>query len=274
MTHVPGHVAGAPALADDGTYPQGGQQSQAFIPGNIVYLGPKEATRSVSSRGGRDELRAGKFYQQKGYKNITGNVDSVKDEYASKIYKDPKYLAEQINYMRSLGYKINSTSQLQRFYNAAVDYSAKMYAMNTFITPEEALGFKSPFGSGSGRGGSGGGGGGTSTQIQRSVNISSAKDAKALINQSFQQSVGRDATDDEIKQFRSALNAEEKKNPSITKTTQTVSGSNVSTTNETTGGMDRGAYMLEQGQKAEDYAEFQTETTYMDALMSAISGGV
>jgi hypothetical protein len=127
-------------------------------------------------------------------------------------------------------------------------------------------------GGGSGRGGSGGAGG-TTTQTQRSVNISSAKDAKALINQSFQQSVGRDATDDEIKQFRSALNAEEKKNPSITKTTQTVSGSNVSTTNETTGGMDRGAYMLEQGQKASDYAEFQTETTYMDALMSAIGGG-
>jgi hypothetical protein len=124
-----------------------------------------------------------------------------------------------------------------------------------------------------GGGGGGGGGGGTTSQTQRSVNISSAKDAKALINQSFQQSVGRDATDDEIKQFRSALNAEEKKNPSITKTTQTVSGSNVSTTNQTTGGMDRGAYALEQGQKASDYAEFQTETTYMDALMRAISGG-
>lgn len=129
-------------------------------------------------------------------------------------------------------------------------------------------------GSGSTSGGSsGGGGGGTTTQTQKSVNISSAKDAKALINQSFQQSVGRDATNDEIKQFRSALNTEEKKNPSITKTTQTVSGSNVSTTNETTGGMDRGAYMLEQGQKASDYAEFQTETTYMDALMRAVSGG-
>ena len=127
---------------------------------------------------------------------------------------------------------------------------------------------------GSGGGGGGGGGGnGTTVQTQKSVNISSAKDAKAFINQAFQQQVGRDATADEIKQFRTSLNDEEKKNPTITKTTQTVSGSNVSSTSESTGGMDRGAYMLEQGKKAKDYAEFQTETTYMDALMSAISGG-
>lgn len=128
-------------------------------------------------------------------------------------------------------------------------------------------------GSGGSGGGGGGGGNGTTVQTQKSVNISSAKDAKAFINQAFQQQVGRDATADEIKQFRTSLNDEEKKNPTITKTTQTVSGSNVSSTSESTGGMDRGAYMLEQGKKAKDYAEFQTETTYMDALMSAISGG-
>jgi len=127
--------------------------------------------------------------------------------------------------------------------------------------------------SGGSGGGGGGGGNGTTVQTQKSVNISSAKDAKAFINQAFQQQVGRDATADEIKQFRTSLNDEEKKNPTITKTTQTVSGSNVSSTSESTGGMDRGAYVLEQGKKAKDYAEFQTETTYMDALMSAISGG-
>jgi hypothetical protein len=127
--------------------------------------------------------------------------------------------------------------------------------------------------SGGGSGGGGGGGNGTYTQTQKSVNLSSAKDAKALINQSFQQSVGRDATDDEIKKFRKALNSEEKKNPTITKTTNVVSGSNQSSTSKTTGGMDRGAYSDEQSKQAEDYAEFQTETTYMDALMRAISGG-
>jgi hypothetical protein len=191
--------------------------------------------------------------------------------------KSPSEYVGVVNLMQKAGLlKGNPTyAQVEYQWTKALEFSRSKSRGGAFISPLDAIPYMGRI-TGSDSGGSGGGrggGGGTTTQTQRSVNISSAKDARALVNQSFQQSVGRDATDDEIKQFRSALNSEEKKNPSITKTTQTVSGSNNSVTSETSGGMDRGAYSLEQGKKAKDYGEFQTETTYMDALMSAISGG-
>ncbi len=249
-----------------------GSSGSSASNGGWVFTGVKYGKAKVTKHSG-DTFYAGKYKTVPSYSYNYDSPDNLTDTFSKRILGDQKFRNQQIRFFRSLGYRVNSITQLQNIYGRAVKYAEKNASSK--LTVDDAVQFLSPsaFGGGGSGGGGGGGGNGTSVQTQKSFNISSAKDAKAFINQSFQQELGREATSDEIKQFRKALNSEEKKNPTITKTTNVVSGSNVSTTSKTSGGMDRGAYSLEQAPKAKDYAEFQAETTFMDAMMQAIKGG-
>ena len=121
-------------------------------------------------------------------------------------------------------------------------------------------------------GGPGGGGGGTSRSV--SYDISNPQTAKAIINQALSNQIGRKATDDEVAAFTKALNAQEKANPTIMKTTFDGSGSSESTQS---GGFDMNSkqqFAVDEAQDDPAYSPYQKATTYFDAFVKAIQSPV
>lgn len=116
-------------------------------------------------------------------------------------------------------------------------------------------------GNGSYGGGGGGGGGGTTyTQTNITTTLSSADEAKALLNNAAQNYLGRDATDDELAAFKKALNIREKKNPSKTVTKVTTDGSNSTAVTDVSGGVsadDKMQMGIDDAKDAEDYQQYQ-----------------
>jgi len=130
--------------------------------------------------------------------------------------------------------------------------------------------------------------------------ISTPEEAKGALTNAAQELLGRDPTNKELKLFTNALNSIQRANPEITKTTgqrvgsssgqpsvvtnpdgsqvavqQTQSQDN--TTQTTTGGFSQVAanqYTTDFAKSADDYAEYQAETTFMNALLSAIESPV
>jgi hypothetical protein len=134
--------------------------------------------------------------------------------------------------------------------------------------------------------------------VQKNLTISTSEEAKGALSNASQQLLGRDPTAKEIKLFTNALNSMEKANPSYTTTTgqevsnpgipqlANVNGSvaqistgarNTTSSSTSTGGVSQlasGQFTSDYAKSAKDYAEYQTETTYMDALMKAIQSPV
>jgi len=131
----------------------------------------------------------------------------------------------------------------------------------------------------------------TNTDTRKAIKLSSAQEARAFLMSAAERELGRAATADEIALFRSALNEQEKANATVVKSTSTTTGTNTDTyadgiqtasnrdTNTSsssteTGGMDRGQFALDSARSAQDWAEFQTATTYMQAMFAALESPV
>lgn len=114
------------------------------------------------------------------------------------------------------------------------------------------------------------------TQTSKSFDLSTEGDARAIFYTAAQQLLGRDPTKGETKEFQKALNAMERANPTITKTTANYMGAELqSQTSETTGGVKEGARQMEAMDKAKanpEYGAYQAATTYFDAMMEMLGG--
>jgi len=201
-----------------------------------------------------------------------------------------------------------STSDVDRVWIEAVGMSADLYAAGYYFAPWEALELMRD--NKGAEGGSGPRNGTFSTSnnststtrsnsTDRNVDLSSASEARAFLLQAAERELGRAATSDEIAAFRRALNAEEQANPEIRKTTgvttstetgtatdvvemgETVSSSRNTNTSQssdsdttTSGGMDRGQFAIDTARSANDYAEYQAATTYMNTMFAALSSPV
>ena len=121
------------------------------------------------------------------------------------------------------------------------------------------------------------------TTTNRSVDLSSPEDVKALASQMLAELLGRAPTTKELAQFRSAINAEERSNPQVTTVTQQLSPDlatgEVRVTDEsstTSGGVSdaaRAALVSSPVQDTKEYGKYQAGTTYFDAMMQMIGGG-
>jgi hypothetical protein len=115
------------------------------------------------------------------------------------------------------------------------------------------------------------------TQTSTNYNMSSADDAHAIFLQASQSLLGRDPTKGEIATFKGRLNAYEKANPSVTTTTSSYKGNDLTgQTSTTSGGVSadsRNMMAMEKAKAEPEYGAYQAATTYMDALMKTISGG-
>lgn len=133
-------------------------------------------------------------------------------------------------------------------------------------------------GSASGSGGGAYSGPTTSTQVTKSVNLTNPSTARSLIKQSLTSYLGRDATDDEQNSFLKALNAAEKRSPTVTKATSTTTpGVGTSQTESETlsgGGFNASTFAEEYAQGQEGSAEFQAATNLLDTFIGSLGARV
>jgi hypothetical protein len=118
------------------------------------------------------------------------------------------------------------------------------------------------------------------TTTSKSIDVLNPKDAKALTRAVLQQELGRDPTQGEYEDFLSALNAAERENPDISRTTTTykldpvTEGPYVAKQRTVTeqgigeAGLSQVAY--EKAQRNPNWAEWQAMGTYFPALLSAL----
>ena len=119
--------------------------------------------------------------------------------------------------------------------------------------------------------GGGGGGGGAFSTTTRAVSLSDAGTARMVLNSALSRYLGREATAAENRKFLSALNVQEKENPTITKAKGYSDGSgNTTQSSTTTGGFNRDDYAIRFAQAQQGYAEYQAATTYLDAFANAL----
>lgn len=95
----------------------------------------------------------------------------------------------------------------------------------------------------------GAGGPRTSVQVNKSVRLTSRASAQALLKQTLAAELGREPTSDEIARFVSALNKDERANPTVSTTTVHSNGSNTSSSTVTK------ESSIDPGAEAETYAE-------------------
>jgi hypothetical protein len=120
------------------------------------------------------------------------------------------------------------------------------------------------------------------TQVQKSVADISDADAWATLRTSMTAMLGRKPTDQEVTDFASTLNARAAKDPSVTTTTTTTNSDTGNSTSEsnTEGGFtsnDAQRAAIDQLEGTDEFAQYQSATTYFNALNAAlgeVAGGV
>lgn len=172
----------------------------------------------------------------------------------------------------------------------AINISANSYAYGgtgNAITPVDAfqLVVQNMQGSG-GSGGRGGGGGGggysgpvTTVQTTKSVNLTNPTEARALVNKSLSDYLGREATSTEQQNFLAALNMQEKRNPSISKqkSVSTPQGPGMTTVEsevQSQGGFNPSTFAQEYAQGQEGAAEFQAATNLLDTFIGSLKARI
>lgn len=121
------------------------------------------------------------------------------------------------------------------------------------------------------------------TVTDKRVDLSNPEDVKAIATQALRELLGRAPTGKELAQFRSSINAEERANPTVTTTTQTLSPDIASGTVDvvasdttTSGGVSdaaRAALVSTPTMETKEYGKYQSATTYWDAMMQMLAGG-
>lgn len=116
------------------------------------------------------------------------------------------------------------------------------------------------------------------TRTDKRIDLSSPEDVRAIAQNALAELLGRAPTSEELAKFRTSINALEGANPQLATTTETYGdmGEVVSTSTQTSGGVSAEARALaisEETKKTKEYGEFQSNTTYANALMQMIGGG-
>lgn len=140
------------------------------------------------------------------------------------------------------------------------------------ITVQEALReiARNGNGQGGGKNGAGGSGPRAFTNVTRTIQTTDPGEAERVLNSALATYMGRRASDDEIKQFLTQLNRNEKLNPTITTAKGVTSRGGTTQTQEQEGGFDSVNFAERWARSRKGAAEYQAATTYMDAFTKVI----
>jgi hypothetical protein len=279
-TQSPDQIANS-LIADANSTNNNGSPSGSGNTGYQVFTGQSSKTTKLKGRGGRGgsttpQTWSDKFQSQQDYEN---------GFYA--MWNDPgqrnKFLNLALGGSSTGNHKSFNADIAQKIWNQAGYYSAKLADTGgPKMTPWQVLAFYSTNGnvsssgsgsgsrsSGGGGGGGGGGGAGSSyTQTSTGYDISDPETAKALTNNVMQAAMGRQATAEELTQYRNALNAAEKSHPQTT--TTHVNGMSSSSTRS--GGIDKQQVLTDKVTGTAESQAYTTSTLLNDA-MQYLAGG-
>lgn len=232
------------------------------LPTGKVYVGTKNVQR------GQNWGRAAKLED---ISEVTAQIN----EWGTKKLEKFSNLAVTAGLLRE---PTKNLDALENVWQALAIRSAKMYDRGIAVTPWQLLQRYGKDGTDATKAGLGPV---TTTSISKSTNLSSPRDANALVDAALTQRLGRAATDEEKKKFISALNAAEKKEPTTTKTTTTVSGSGTenvsqSSNTETSGGVNATNFAQEWSlsHNKDEAGSFQALAEYMPAFYAALGAPV
>lgn len=167
------------------------------------------------------------------------------------------------------GYKISPTvnkAEVMNIWQQMVTVAAGSYAAGKKVSPWELMRRYAAGGDATGKIQS-------KTTTNTSYSVTSALTAEQLAHAALSERLGRNATPEEVQEFKNALNAAEKKNPTVTTTTTDTSGNSTSTTKE---GLQVNAFTADWGMehnKAEA-AAYQTAGQLMPWFFEALGAGV
>jgi hypothetical protein len=115
----------------------------------------------------------------------------------------------------------------------------------------------------------------SSRQVSKNVKQFSTQQVLGIAESAFKAAIGRTATTEELAALRGHINAQEKKNPTISKSSSYSSGTGSSSSSTTTsGGIDEAQMAKTFAESNPEYAGYQKATTYFDSMMSALRGTV
>lgn len=125
-------------------------------------------------------------------------------------------------------------------------------------------------------GGGAGGGGSSFSNVSTQIRLTGKDESDATLDSALASLLGRTATDAEKKKFLASLNAAERANPTVTRSSGTTSASGASSSTSSTTGTSVSAAARAQkfAENDEGFAEYQIATTYMDAMLEALSSPV
>lgn len=234
------------------------------LPNGHAYMGTERKERGKGSE---------KFVKSDKFASIQEVIASVNDWSEKKRQK----FAELAVDAGLLKQATTNYDDLEPILGQLAIRSAKLYERGVKVTPWALLERYGKAGSVPGAGG----GPVTTTTVNKSINLTSPREADALVDAALQQRLGRSPTEKEKKEFLSALNSSEKKEPTVTKTTTTTSGAgteNVSsnTSSNTSGGVDVGAFAREWSlsHNKDEAGSYQALAQYMPAFYAALGAPV
>lgn len=117
----------------------------------------------------------------------------------------------------------------------------------------------------------GGGSGGAFSSTSTSVNLSSRSQAASIADENFKSQLGRTASKQEIMDFQEALNEQQKRNPSVTKTSGYSSKGSSTSTSTSSGGFDYTRFARQYAQSQPEFQDRYAAVKFMDILDKAIS---
>lgn len=254
------------------------QYGQVYEAGEgLVYLDTAKSDRTYSTP-------ANKFAAENG-----GRVDETtvpgggpRQDYALTVTQavnlpytwDREEVADAMERMRAAGIQVGSFDELNSVWGSLVDRAAQTYALTDGerkLTPWDVLDLYKSEAQSSGtfvdpnR---------TETQIHKSITDISEGQAWSITQSTLQQMLGRDPSDQELRDYAYRMQRMAATNPTITKTiTQYKDGEVASTTSKTDAGFtqdDAAMEAYDMAQNDPDYAEYKAASFYFNSLLSAL----
>lgn len=187
---------------------------------------------------------------------------------------DQDEINETIEKMNDAGLQVGSFDDMMQVWQGMVSRASMMYSLSAGenkVTPWDVLDMYKSEAKASGtlldpnR---------KELRTSRSVNELTEGQSWDVLRSTLQQNLGRDPSDQEVRDFVYRMNSLAAKNPSITKTiTQYKNGQAVSSNSTTSGGFtaaDAAMAAYEDSQNDPDYAEYQSATTYFNSVLAAL----
>lgn len=167
---------------------------------------------------------------------------------------------------------------LSDWWDETIDYSIRFTQAGKKLTPWQVIELLASTGARSGRSGRSEAFTGRRTSTSTSIDLTDPNTAKAIVSDVLADRLGRTANDDEVRAFTSALNAQERANPTVTNTTSDYNEGVVTSQSSTTSGGISGAgkqqIAADRAMTMPEYGAYQAAGTYFNALLASVASPV